>query len=900
MTNKPTYEQLEKRVQELEQAGLKNKEYVEELKKYQNIVSSTPDGIAFLDKTYRYIIVNDAYEGASGFDRGHFLGLTVSEYLGKEVFEQFIKPNFDRCLQGEIVNYQEWFNYPTLGKRFVDVTYLPYRDDCNRIAGVIANTRDITEHKRAEEVLRDEAIRRRILVEQSRDGIVVVDQNGKVHEANQQYANMLGYSMEELHQLHVWDWDTQWTQEQLLEMILAVDDTGAHFETRHRRKDGTLYDVEISTNGQKLVFCVCRDITERKKAERALQESERLLNRVGDIAKIGGWEMDLEKGGKATWTKGTYDIVEIEPDEPIPGANEHVDWYLPEYREMIKKKMQNLVETRQPMRFEAMLKTKRGNLKWCQAIGEVVERDGKIVKLRGTFQDITERKQAEEEVQESEAFLNAILNSIADPICIKDEKHRWALVNDKFCEISGISRQGLLGKSDYDYFPKAEADVFWKMDEGVLETGKENFSEETLTNAASGRTIFLHTKKSLYESAKGAKFIVAIGRDVTEQKMAEERLRHAQKIEAIGTLAGGIAHDFNNILAAMIGYAEMAMDSTSDQPTVQTDLHEVLKAGVRARELVHQILTFSRQTEQETKPVKVKLVVREATRLLRASIPRTIEMVPSMLSDSSVMADPTQIHQVVINLCANAAHAMEEKGGVLEVSLEDVLLDADFVAQHPDVSSGLYVRLIVSDTGHGMDPSTVSRIFEPYFSTKEKGEGTGLGLSVVHGIVKSHGGAITVYSEPGEGSTFHVYLPVVEQDAPAEITAEGVLPTGSETILLVDDELSLVNLGKQMLEGLGYGVVTRTSSLEALEVFRNQPSRFDLVVTDMTMPTMTGDQLATELMKIRPDIPVILCTGFSRKISEPEAKAIGIRAFVMKPFLKRDIATTVREVLDEK
>lgn len=394
--------------------------------------------------------------------------------------------------------------------------------------------------------------------------------------------------------------------------------------------------------------------------------------------------------------------------------------------------------------------------------------------------------------------------------------------------------------------------------------------------------------------------------DISEKKRSEEErhrleteLRQAQKMEAIGTLAGGIAHDFNNILAAIMGYTEMAMENAPGAPLVQKDLTEVLKAGTRAKDLVYQILTFSRQTEQEAKPVKMKLVVKEAAKLLRASLPSTIEVLWNIQSESSVMADPTQIHQVVMNLCTNAAHAMEDKGGMLEVSLEDVLLDGDFAAHHPGLSSGLYTRLIVSDTGHGMDASTMSRIFEPYFTTKEKGEGTGLGLATVHGIVKSHGGAVTVYSEPGEGTTFHIYLPVAEWEAEAEVATEETLPTGSELVLLVDDEQPLVNLGKEMLESLGYGVVTRTSSLEALETFRKQPGRFDVVVTDMTMPSMTGDALAMELLKVRSDIPVVLCTGFSAKISEEKVKALGIRGFVMKPFLRSNMARTIRAALDE-
>jgi PAS domain S-box-containing protein len=384
-----------------------------------------------------------------------------------------------------------------------------------------------------------------------------------------------------------------------------------------------------------------------------------------------------------------------------------------------------------------------------------------------------------------------------------------------------------------------------------------------------------------------------------ERDKIESQLRQAQKMESIGTLAGGIAHDFNNILFAIMGYTELALDSVERETPLYENLQEVFHAANRAKDLVKQILTFSRQTEQERQPVQVKLIVNEALKLLRASLPSTIEVGRNIKSDALVMADPTQIHQILLNLCANAEHAMREKGGVLKVELENVELDADFTARHPDMTPGAYLYLTVGDTGHGMPPDVLARIFDPFFTTKETGEGTGMGLSVVHGIIGSYGGAITAYSEPGQGSTFKVYLPIIERRKEPRAEAEESIPTGSERILFVDDELALANLGKQTLESLGYDVDIRTGSIEALELFKNKPDRFDLVITDMTMPNMTGEDLAQELMHIKPNIPIILCTGFSAKIDDQKASAMGIRAFALKPIVRQKIATTIRKVLDQ-
>ena len=395
------------------------------------------------------------------------------------------------------------------------------------------------------------------------------------------------------------------------------------------------------------------------------------------------------------------------------------------------------------------------------------------------------------------------------------------------------------------------------------------------------------------------KFYDGIIEDITGKRELELQLQQSQKMEAIGTLAGGIAHDFNNILSAIIGYTELSLIDVEKGSTLYQNLQEVFKAGERAKDLVKQILTFSRQAEQESKPVQVKLIAKEAIKFLRASIPTTIEIQQEIESDSLVIADPTQIHQLLMNLGTNAAHAMKKDGGVLEIKLKDVKLEKDIVIEHSVLKPGSYIELIISDTGHGIPAKILERIFDPFYTTKEKSEGTGMGLSVVHGIVGSYGGKIVVDSEPGKGSTFKIYLPTVERDAAPMPISPQPIATGNERILFVDDESALVNIGKQMLGSLGYDITCRTSSIEALELFKARADSFDMVITDMTMPNMTGADLAREMIKLKPDIPIILCTGYSTQINQQMATAAGIRAFVSKPVLKADIAKTIRTVLDD-
>lgn len=384
-----------------------------------------------------------------------------------------------------------------------------------------------------------------------------------------------------------------------------------------------------------------------------------------------------------------------------------------------------------------------------------------------------------------------------------------------------------------------------------------------------------------------------------QKKELENRLIQSHKMESIGTLAGGIAHDFNNILSSIIGYAELALTEVGTDTGVEKNLQEIFTGGKRAKELVKQILAFARQSDEEIKPVQISLVAKEVIRFVRSSLPSTIEITSELKSTSLVMGNVTQLHQVLMNLCTNASHAMEPGGGVLQLSLKDVILDKTSADYTDELKEGTYVQIKISDSGTGIDKKIMDSIFNPYFTTKKIGEGTGMGLAMVHGIVESYQGKITVDSAPGQGSTFTIYLPVTSQRLAEEPYEPEILPRGSEHILLIDDEEPIVEVLSQLLSQLGYTVTSSLSSDDALTLFRSSPDAYDIVITDMTMPKMTGDILAAELINIRRNIPVILCTGHSKKMTDEEAKKIGIRAFALKPIMQADLSRLIRDVLDK-
>jgi len=439
---------------------------------------------------------------------------------------------------------------------------------------------------------------------------------------------------------------------------------------------------------------------------------------------------------------------------------------------------------------------------------------------------------------------------------------------------------------------------------GQMDPARKQIPDTSLTLLS---IILLNTANAL-ESLEFYRILrhqkTTLERQVEERTQAlaesERQMQQVLKLQAIGTLAGGIAHDFNNILFPIIGYTEITMDDVPADSPSRRNLEEILKAANRARELVQQILTFSRQNGRERKPIRVQAIVGEALRLLRASIPKTIDIRCDLDEDcNAIMGDPTQIHQVIMNLCTNAYQAMQETGGTLEIRLEQTQIGYEETVKRAGIKMGPHLLLTVRDEGVGMEPAVMDRIFEPYYTTKEPGKGTGLGLSVIHGIVKNHGGFITVESTAGKGSVFHVHLPTLDDvEADIEKTASVAKSGDNERILLLDDEPQIVAMEKKLLEKLGYRVTARTSSVEALETFARQPDQFDLVITDMTMPNMTGDQLARSIWDIRPGVPVILCTGYNEMMSEDKAIAMGICKFILKPIEKDELALAIRSALN--
>jgi PAS domain S-box-containing protein len=516
---------------------------------------------------------------------------------------------------------------------------------------------------------------------------------------------------------------------------------------------------------------------------------------------------------------------------------------------------------------------------------------------------ISERNEAETALRKSERNYRQLVQNANSIIMRMNTAGTIIFFNNYAQDFFGYSEEEILGKNVIGTIVPPRDKIGYDLEKMIKDIGTHperyvsNENENIRHDGERVRVAWMN--KAIYDDESRVKEILCVGIDVTQKWQLEKRLAQAQKMEAIGTLAGGIAHDFNNILSAIMGYTELTLIDIPQDSAVRKNLKQVLKAGGRAKDLVQQILTYSRQREREMQPVKINLIVNEALKLLRASLPSTIRINNNITSNLAVMSDPTNIHQVIMNLCTNAGHAMQENGGLLDVRLTDVDIDAEFAKHHPGMSPGKFVRLTVSDTGHGMSPEVIERIFDPFFSTKNKREGTGMGLSVVHGIVKSHGGTLTVDSTPGKGSVFKTFFPAIESEWVPDNEHADLMVTGTESILFVDDEAFQADIAKQMLSRLGYRLTTCTSSVEALELFLQSPEKFDLVITDMTMPYMTGDLLAKELISIRPDIPIIVCTGYSDRIDADIASEIGIRELVMKPVVMKDIAHCIRRVLDE-
>jgi signal transduction histidine kinase len=551
----------------------------------------------------------------------------------------------------------------------------------------------------------------------------------------------------------------------------------------------------------------------------------------------------------------------------------------------------------------------------------------------------------ERSLRENERLLDDVFNSIQDGISVLNSDmeicrvnrimNRWYAANtplegkkcfqcyhnfNKPCEPCPTIRCFQSGRTEYDIVPglpgtpvkwlelfcfpikDIESGEVSGVVEFVRDITQRRMAELELQNAYQEleQRVDKRTKELLEANVSLKQEIAERQQMQRDRETLTEQLRHAQKMESIGVLAGGIAHDFNNILGVIIGYSELIGDDIPEDTIARQNLQQVLSAAHRAKDLVKQILAFSRKSKEERKPLFISRFLKEDLKLLKSTLPSTIQIQMKIAENlGPLMTSVSEIHQLIMNLCTNAAHAMRENVGILNITLTEVYLDRIAIGRKT-LKPGKYQRLVISDNGHGIPSELKARIFEPYFTTKKPGEGTGMGLAVVHGIVKSHDGDISIYSEPGQGTTFHVFLPVTSlagkpADAPIQ-SPRG----GNEQILYVDDEQNLVDVGEKMLTKLGYHVEVRTDSREALETFQQNPHRFDLLITDQTMPSLTGMELTRRVKELRPDLPVILCSGFSEGVNEEDLQSRGIDAFVMKPVIRSEIARVIRSVLDRE
>jgi PAS domain S-box-containing protein len=919
--------------------------------KHRLIAENMADVVSVLDMNLRLTYVSPSIMRVRGFTVEEAMEQTLDQIMTPEslkialtAFEEEMKLEASGTADPDRVRTMEVEEYRKDGSIIWVETSLSYmRDKDYKAVAILAVTRDITARKQAEGELREAHRRLDEIIEFLPDATFVIDADSKVVAWNKAIEQMTGVPKAEMIGKGDYEYALPFYGERrpiLVDLALLPE---AEFEKRKyditQRSTDTIYgEVYVpKTYGGKGAYLYAaasrlrdaagnivgaiesiRDITDRKETEEALRQSESTLRSVFLTAPVGICIMKsrLYQSANVFWCESFgY------PEESIIGKDTRMLYENDEEYDRVGQELYTHLRERGLASAETRLRRSDGVFRNVILTAALLQANDPTAGTVVIIQDVTDIKQAGEAIRSERERLISILDGIPVPTFVIDRNRHVLLWNSNNEVYTGIAKEEVLGKP-LDLSPLFRGKVSPTLAELILEMGDEEliarFGRRGLRKSdiqphafeSTGRIWIRGEEKIIIVQAArildtNGKVVGAIqtAQDITDRTRLEAQFRQAQKMEAIGTLAGGIAHDFNNILSAVLGYTEMALGEPNLESHLRRYLDQVFKAGERARDLVKQILSFSRQIDERPRPLRVSPIIKEVLKLLRASLPTTIKIRQEIHAEwDTIVADPTQIHQILMNLCTNAEYAMRGRQGELKVSLVPVNLEpSDNLVIHHDLSPGEYLRLTVSDTGVGIDEEVMARIFDPFFTTKKPGEGTGLGLSVVYGIVKSYGGAVTAQSEVGKGTDFNVYLPLLtEVEYEQEAKGETPIPGGQERILFVDDEAALVQLTAGILSGLGYEVVGRTSSLEALELFRTRPDWFDLVITDMTMPNMTGSELAQQLMRLRPDIPVILCTGFSEAMTQEKAKTIGVKEFIMKPIVQRQIAEAIRRALDER
>jgi PAS domain S-box-containing protein len=748
----------------------------------------------------------------------------------------------------------------------------------------------------------DDEDRHRSILQAAMDGYFLTDGRGNLLDVNAAYCEMTGYSRAELLTMCIADLEANESSEEIKSRLHQLSTRmSERFISRHRRKDSSCFDVEVSVqyreveDGQCVVFL--RDLTDKNCNEMSLQESEERFRILVESAPMS--ILMLRDGRFIYGNPASARALGYDAPEAIIGKSAF-DAIAPEFHDSLVERLQNIEDGKSNPPIEVQYEHENGDRFWSLTSSVSVRMNGRPTAVV-VGQDITERKHAEEFLEK----YKHIVSSTTDAIAFLDTQYRYIIVNESYEHFSGISREKFIGLTVAEYLGE---DVFNQMIkprfdrclEGEVINYQEWFDYQHL-----GRR-YMDITYSPYRGAGGRiGGVIANSRDITDRKLAQEereklqaQLIKVQRMESIGNLAGGIAHDFNNILFPIVGMSELLLDDLLPGTDAHEHAREILKAGKRGRDLVKQILAFSRQAESEMVPVRIQHVLAEAIKLSRSTIPAYVTITQDIQTDCGmVMADPTQVHQVVMNLITNAYHAMESDGGNIDIRLLEAELEPGG-ARRSAAEAGRYALLSVSDTGSGISASVLDKIFDPYFTTKEASKGTGLGLSVVHGIVEACKGEIQVQSEVGRGTTFNIYLPLMDQEVPeAPADDREPLPTGNERILLVDDEAAIAGLERKVLERLGYQITSFVSSIEALAAFKETPWAFDLVMSDMSMPHMTGERLAELIAEIRPDLPIIICTGFSERLGLEADRPQGIKHLLMKPASMSDLAIAVRQAL---